>query len=307
MVTSSPFSDRLAEAVLDKGSPLVVGLDPFLDRLPTRLLEQTRREHQDPRAAAAAAAQTFFEAVLEDVAPHACAVKPQSAFFEAMGPAGLSCWEALVDRAHELGLLVIGDVKRGDIGSTAAAYVEAHLGGPSPVDAVTLNPYLGTDSLQPFLKRADSHGAGMFILVRTSNPSAAELQDLALADGRAVHERVAAMVSSWGESRVGRSGYSSVGAVVGATAPRELAQLREALPHAWFLVPGVGAQGGTAADVAAAFDERGLGAVVNSSRGILYAFGDPGEREWRRPIGAAARTLAAELRGVAGLLSPTSP
>jgi orotidine-5'-phosphate decarboxylase len=306
MMTVTPFSDRLAEAVLEKGSPLVVGLDPFVDRLPTTLLTRARRDHDDPRAANAAATREFLEAVLEDVAPHACAVKPQSAFFEAMGPAGLVCWEALADRARELGLLVIGDVKRGDIGSTAAAYVEAYLAGPSPVDAVTLNPYLGTDSLKPFLDRVDDHGAGLFVLVRTSNPSATELQDQPLAEGLPVHELVARMVATWGASRVGECGYSSVGAVVGATAPRELEHIRRVIPHAWFLVPGVGAQGGRAADVAAAFDARGLGAVVNSSRGILYAFGDADEREWRRPIGEAARTLAAELRDVAGLLSPTS-
>ncbi|GJM21901.1 MAG: orotidine 5'-phosphate decarboxylase [Planctomycetota bacterium] len=298
MVTTQAFADRLADAVLSKRSPLVVGLDPFIDRIPLELREQAARDHEDPRAASAAAAQSFFESVLEAVAPYACAVKPQSAFFEGFGPAGCVAWERVVQRAHELDLLVIGDIKRGDIGSTARAYADAHLTGPAACDAVTLNPYMGSDSVLPFLEVADQTSGGAFVLVRTSNPSAAELQDQTLAKGARVHEHVADLVAGWGRERVGTSGFSNVGAVVGATAPAELTALRERLPHAWFLVPGVGAQGASAQDVAPAFDARGLGAVVNSSRGILYAFGDPKTRDWRSPIEQAARDLAAQLRDV---------
>lgn len=303
MVTPQPFADRLAEAVLSKRSPLVVGLDPFLDRLPRALRDEAAREHADPREADAHAALRFFEVVLEQVAPHACAVKPQSAFFETMGPAGVVVWEQLIARAHELGLLVIGDVKRGDIGSTAQAYARAHLAGPGACDAVTVNPYMGSDSVLPFLEVADAEGGGAFVLVRTSNPSAAELQDRELADGTRVHEATADLVAGWGAERRASCGYSNVGAVVGATVPDELAALRARLPDAWFLVPGVGAQGGSARDVAAAFDARGLGAVVNSSRGILYAFGAPETDRWQEPIGAAAAELAAALREASGALA----
>jgi len=303
MVTPQPFADRLADAVLSKRSPLVVGLDPFLERLPRALRDQAARDHADPREAAAQATRVFFETVLEQVAPHVCAVKPQSAFFETMGPAGTAVWEQLIRHAHDLDLLVIGDVKRGDIGSTARAYAQAHLSGPGACDAVTVNPYMGSDSVLPFLEVADETGGGAFVLVRTSNPSAAELQDRELASGARVHESVADLVAEWGAGRRASCGFSNVGAVVGATVPDELAALRSRLPHAWFLVPGVGAQGGSARDVAPAFDARGLGAVVNSSRGILYAFGAPETEQWQHAIGNAARELAAELREASGALA----
>jgi orotidine-5'-phosphate decarboxylase len=207
-----------------------------------------------------------------------------------------------VQRARAAGLLVIGDIKRGDIGTTAAAYAEGHLASPerpdARADAVTLNPFLGTDSVAPFFKVMAAQGAGCFVLVRTSNASAGELQDLRV-DGRPLHEHVAALVARWGEAQLGACGYSSVGAVVGATAPAELRRLRALLPRAWFLVPGVGAQGATAEDVAAAFDADGLGAIVNSSRGILYAYGDPAAPNWKDSVRDAARTLRDQLRRAA--------
>ena len=284
------FADRLAEAVLTKDSRLVVGIDPDLARIPREL----HVSGGDPREDAAATFERFSEAVVEAVAPHACAVKPQIAHFEAWGSPGVAAFEATVRKAREAGLLVIGDVKRGDIGSTAAAYARGLVEPDDAPDALTLNPYLGTDSIRPFLEAGAETGRGCFILVRTSNPSAAELQDL-VADGRPIHHHVAELVTRWGADAVGEHGYSSVGAVVGATAPEELATLRGRLPHAWLLIPGVGAQGATAQDVACAFDEQGLGAVVNSSRGILYAFGDPGTPDWRDAIAAAARQLRDEL------------
>jgi orotidine-5'-phosphate decarboxylase len=295
------FTDRLADAVRSKQSSLVVGLDPVLERMPTQILDAARARHDDPREQAAAAIVEFHSAVIEEVADTACAVKPQIAFFEQWGPPGLEAFEQTVSMARQAGLLVIADVKRGDIGSTAAAYVRAHLDpakAEARADAVTVNPYLGSDSLAPYLDAVDNLGAGLFVLVRTSNPSASELQDLACGDAD-LHERVADLVSGWGADRVGACGYSSVGAVVGATAPAQLASLRQRMPSTWLLLPGVGAQGATAADVACAFDEQGLGAVVNSSRGILYAYGDPTSSNWKAAIGIAARTLRDELRDAA--------
>jgi len=297
----TPFADRLAEAVRAKRSALVVGLDPQLDKLPLELRRAAQSE-PDARARAAAAIRAFDAAVIELVAPFAVAVKPQSGFYERWGAPGVAAYEHAVERARAAGLLVVGDIKRGDIGTTAAAYAEGHLAAPEQAaaraDAVTLNPLLGSDSVAPFLKIMTATGGGCFVLVRTSNPSAGELQDLRV-DGRALHEHVAELVHRWGEGHLGACGYSSVGAVVGATAPAELRRLRALLPRAWFLVPGVGAQGATADDVAAAFDGQGLGAIVNSSRGILYAYGDAAAPAWKDAVRAAARTLRDELRRVA--------
>jgi orotidine-5'-phosphate decarboxylase len=298
----TPFADRLAEAVRSKQSTLVVGLDPQLEKLPLELRSAADAGSADARERAAAALRAFDAAVIELVAPFAVAVKPQSAFYERWGAPGIAAYEHAAERARAAGLLIIGDIKRGDIGTTAAAYAEGHLVAPehaaARADAVTLNPLLGTDSIAPFLQAMSATGGGCFVLVRTSNPSAKELQDLRV-DGRALHEHIADLVARWGEKHLGACGYSSVGAVVGATAPDELRRLRARLPHAWFLVPGVGAQGATADDVAAAFDADGLGAVINSSRGILYAYGDPAAPAWKDAVRAAARTLRDQLRRAA--------
>lgn len=302
---NTPFSDALAHAVSTKGSPLVVGLDPLVARLPKSAFAGA--PEGDERARAAHAILAFNRGVIAAVAPYACAVKPQVAFYEEWGPAGVEAFEQTVASAHEAGLLVIGDVKRGDIGSTAEAYVRAHLDptrNAHPCDAVTINPYMGTDSAQPFLDACDAHGSGVFVLVRTSNPSAKDVQDLPSGDG-VVHDHVAALVRDWGAPRIGVCGYSSVGAVVGATAPAELARLREAMPHTWLLVPGVGAQGGTAADVACAFDRRGLGAVINASRSVIFAFKDPSDDRWAEAVSIAARDLRDELALAAGSASGT--
>jgi orotidine-5'-phosphate decarboxylase len=302
---TTPFADRLAAAVESKQSALVVGLDPQLEKLPAEI-----RSGIDPagdaRTQAAQAIRRFDAAVIELVAPYAVAVKPQVAFYEQWGPEGLAAYEHAIGAAHAAGLLVIGDVKRGDIGSTAAAYARAHLGWPrggapraaTTADAITVNPLLGKDSLAPFLDAVAQDGAGLFVLVRTSNPSARDVQDLTV-DGRPLHERLAALVVEWGSGARGRSGYSSVGAVAGATAPRELQRLRDAMPGTWFLVPGVGAQGATARDTAPAFDRKGLGALVNSSRGILYAFGEPAAPNWKSAVRDAARQLRDELHDAA--------
>lgn len=293
--STATFADRLAASVLSKDSSLVVGLDPVLERLPSDLGRADRHD----RAAAAGLILEFNLRVLDAVADYACAVKPQIAFYEPFGPAGLQAWERTIEAARERDLLVIGDVKRGDIGSTAAAYAQAHLGGgPAHSDAITVNPYFGTDGMAPFIDAARENAGGLFVLVRTSNPTAAELQDLD-AGGQRLHEHVADLVTRWGADLVGENGYSSVGAVVGATAPEALGRLRERMPNAWFLVPGVGAQGGAADDVIPAYGERGLGAVVNASRGILYAFQDSAGAPWTDAVTGAARTLRDALRQAA--------
>lgn len=274
------FADRLMAAIEAKNSRVCVGLDPVPERLPD-VLHPT--EGGWTERSIARACQKFCSRILRAVADHAAVAKLNSAFFEALSPLGVGLLEALVATASDLGLITVLDAKRSDIGSTAAAYARAVFGrypaeqGAVP-DAVTVNPYLGSDGVLPFLAEADELGAGIFVLVKTSNPSSAELQDLD-AGGWPVYRHVAELVEAWGEERVGGGGYSSVGAVVGATHPRELAELREAMPRTPLLVPGYGAQGGGAEDVVAAFDENGLGAIVNSSRGIIYAASSEPYRE----------------------------
>ncbi|MHC4077093.1 MAG: orotidine-5'-phosphate decarboxylase, partial [Planctomycetota bacterium] len=217
------------------------------------------------------------------------------AFFERYGAAGFGAYEAVCRLAREQGLLVIGDIKRGDIGSTAQAYADGHCG---LVDAVTLNPYLGTDALEPFLEASRKQGTGLFVLVRTSNPSAVEFQSLTTSDGSSLAQQVARAVHRWGEQTAPGAGYGLVGAVVGATHGDEIAEFRELMPRAWLLLPGVGAQGGRVADVRAAFDDEGLGGLVAQSRGILQAF-DPKDGSWRDQVESAAARFQADVLAVA--------
>jgi orotidine-5'-phosphate decarboxylase len=277
------FADRLADAVRRKGTALCVGLDPRRESLPVSLRED------DP----AAAYEAFCLRVLEIVAPVVGVVKPQSAFFEACGPAGMAALQTVLRRAKDLGLVTILDAKRGDIASTAAAYAEAAFTALD-ADALTVNPYLGRDAVEPFVTAARRDGRGLFVLVRTSNPGAGLFQDLAC-DGRPVYQHVADAVAAWNGEHLGTSGLGDVGAVVGATHPAELKLLRERLPDVWLLVPGYGAQGGTAADVRAAFRADGLGAVVNSSRGVTFPF-RPGDANWEAAVEAATRAAASELQ-----------
>lgn len=213
--------------------------------------------------------------VIDAVATHVPAIKPQSAFFEQLGPPGMQALAKIIDHAIAAGLIVIMDAKRGDIGSTAAAYADAFLGrkplSPWGCDALTINPYLGDDSLTPFTKTATERAAGLFVLVKTSNPGSQTFQEKTV-DGRPLYSHVAEHVQALAAADEAQCGYGSVGAVIGATHPQQLAELRQAMPNTLFLVPGLGAQGGTAADVAGAFDEQGLGAVINSSRAIIFAY-----------------------------------
>jgi orotidine-5'-phosphate decarboxylase len=296
------FADTLFQRACLKQSQLVVGLDPRFERLPQGL----RPRGVAPTAAdAARAIEAFNRAVVDAVFSHAVAVKCQVAFYEEFGCAGMQAYAATIRYARDKGLLVIGDVKRNDIASTASAYAAAHLGhgdGSPPwaedfiVDAVTVNPYVGSDGMRPFLEAAAANGRGVFALVKTSNPSSVEVQDLD-SGGAPLYERVAALVEQWGRAYCGECGYSLLGAVVGATFPADLVRLRGLMPGAPFLIPGLGAQGGRVEDVAGAFDSRGLGAVVSSSRDVIFAWErspyreEFGQARWQDAVAAAAADM----------------
>ena len=281
------FVASLAERVLAGQAPIVIGLDPRLDALPAGVA---------PGAGPAERIVAFYRQALPVVARHAPCVKPNIAFFECYGADGYRAYEEVCAASRAHGLLVLGDIKRGDIGSTAEAYAEGHF---RIADAVTLHPYLGLDSVQPFLRhcRPEGGGRGVFVLVRTSNPGAKDFQDLPVG-GEPLCDVVARAVTRWGQDLPMAHGYSPVGAVVGATWPQELARLRALLPHAWLLLPGVGAQGGKVQDLAAAFDRRGLGALVNQSRGVMQCF-QPTDPDWLDRIDRAGAAFAAECRAVA--------
>lgn len=283
--TNTNFADRLLTAIDRKGSPVCVGLDPAVEKLPAELAGIEPLQ----------AVETFCRGVLEAVAPHVPAVKPQIAYFERLGPEGVALYQRMVDQAKRLGLVVIGDIKRGDIGSTAAAYADAHLTGPGAPDAVTVNGYFGSDGLTPFAQAGAETGAGLFVLVRTSNPSAGAVQDFADADGKPFYMHMAELLAAFGKDYLGRSGYSSVGAVVGATWPTEARKLREVMPEQIFLVPGYGAQGATAADCAASFDADGRGAIVNASRSVIYAHSRHTDLSWQQAVARAARDFAEDI------------
>jgi orotidine-5'-phosphate decarboxylase len=297
--------DRLIEAIDATGNPSVVGLDPKPSLLPAPLVEQSERVSADERPEALAQAYfDFNKAIIDAVKDVVAAVKPQIAMYEALGLAGLRAYVRTTSYAHDAGLYVLGDIKRGDIGSTAQAYA-VHLDSAPDLwheDAVTVNPYLGTDGITPFVDAAAGNDKDIFVLVRTSNPSSSELQSID-AEGTTISDRVGDLVERWGAETRGRYGYSRVGAVVGATHPLEGFRLRKRLPHTFFLVPGFGAQGGSAADVASMFDEQGRGALINSSRGIIGAWAkDPhaggltSVSEALECVGAAARTAALEMK-----------
>jgi orotidine-5'-phosphate decarboxylase len=300
-----PFADRLDAAVRRCRNPVLVGLDPRRESLPVGILPDSAAAEHASLAEIAAAYGRFCRGVIDVVAPLVPAVKPQAAFFEQLGPEGMTVLAEVIAYAQQHGLLVILDGKRNDIGSTATAYADGMLGrdGQSPwgADAVTVSPYLGDDSLQPFIDVASQRAAGVFVLVKTSNPGGGMLQDL-LANGRPIYRHVADYVERQALATVGACGYGTVGAVVGATYPAQLAELRGAMPHALFLVPGFGSQGGTARDVAAAFDASGCGAIVNNSRGIIFAHCRKpyseryGSTRWQEAVAAATRDMIEQLR-----------
>jgi orotidine-5'-phosphate decarboxylase len=283
-VATMTFADRLAVEVERKRSQLCVGLDPQPDLLPVELRGDISR---------------FCCGLIDAVAPHAVAVKPQLAFFEALGSGGFAAFEHACRYARRAGLLVIADAKRGDIGSTARAYAAAYLEGTPPLaDALTVNPYLGRESVEPYLAAARREGAGVFVVVKTSN-AGADMPDVQLRDGRLMWQHVAQEVAEWGADIVGDVGLSSVGAVVGATHPREVGEARRLMPQAILLLPCVGAQGASVADLARAFQSGPASALVNASRSVDYAFKEAGG-DFREAAGAEAARLKLEIWAASG-------
>jgi orotidine-5'-phosphate decarboxylase len=293
------FTDLLADAIRRCRNPVVVGLDPRWEQLPEALRSGSAASDWSAKAGVYA---HFCREIVDVVRGLVPAVKPQAAFFEQLGPAGMTALAEVIQYARQAGLLVVLDGKRNDIGSTAEAYADGMLGAESAwgADSLTISPYLGDDSLRPFVEVARGRGAGVFVLVKTSNPGGGQFQDLHC-QGKPLYRYVADYVETLAVETVGECGYGDVGAVVGATYPDQLSELRAAMPHTWFLVPGYGSQGGTAADVARAFDARGLGAIVNNSRGIIFAqahkryAGRFAATEWQRAVEAATRDMIGEL------------
>lgn len=302
------FSDRLFRAVQQAGTPLCVGFDPHLDMLPGPFVRRYLEKAGNPTDGYARAVEAFLLRILDRIAPLIGVIKPQWAFFEQLGPSGMAALQRICSEARDRGLLVIADAKRGDIGSTAEAYARAffepmdpsenRLPPPMPADAVTVNPYLGSDSVKPFLQKNPQHG--VFVLVRTSNASGDEVQELPVED-ETVRDRVAKYVREWGRHRRGECGWSSVGAVVGATYPEEAQHLRQIMPVTPFLIPGFGAQGGSAEAAVTALNKDGSGGIINSSRAILFAYrkapytGQFGEDSFDRAAEAACRDAVCRL------------
>ncbi|MDR2486939.1 MAG: orotidine-5'-phosphate decarboxylase [Clostridiales Family XIII bacterium] len=295
--------DRLISRIDALRNPTVVGLDPADSMMPCGLREEKTRAFGRTPEAVAQMFIAYNRCIIDAVWDIVPAVKPQIAMYERYGLPGLAAYLDCVAYARERGLLVIGDIKRGDIASTAEAYA-SHLSGVTidgqfhdvwQEDAVTLNPYMGSDGIRPFVTAATETGRALFVLLKTSNPSSAELQDLLLQDARPLYEQVASLIGQWGEDSIGAYGYSRVGAVVGATHPEEGARLRTLLPHTFFLVPGYGAQGATAEGLRGFFDAQGRGCIVNSSRGIIAAWQKAGG-ENLQDVSDAARAAALDMR-----------
>ena len=298
------FADRLAAAVTRTGSVTCVGLDPRKAQLPAPIRDGIGSDSPDAWAAAYTQFCKEIIDVVKDIVP---CVKPQAAFFEQLGPSGMVALGEVIRYANANGLLVITDAKRNDIGSTATAYAHAYLGAgdasPWGSDSLTVSPYLGRDSLEPFVEVCDQRDAGVFVLVKTSNPGGGLLQDRET-NGQSVYQRVAELLTELNSGRTGESGYGPMGAVVGATYPEQLAQMRSAMPHSWILIPGFGAQGGGAADVRGGFDDSGLGAVVNSSRHIIFAHSRDeysekfGDAKWQDAVKAATLDMNQQISEV---------
>jgi orotidine-5'-phosphate decarboxylase len=294
------FADQMAAAVRKTGSITCVGLDPRKDQLPAPLRDSVRNNTDTEWAEAYC---QFCCEIIDVVAGIVPCVKPQAAFFEALGPQGMVALGSVIQHARQAGLLVITDGKRNDIGSTATAYADAYLGAASPwgSDSLTVSPYLGRDSLEPFVEVCQERDAGIFVLVKTSNPGGGLFQDRQT-DGQTVYQAVAQLLTELNQGRIGTSGYGPAGAVVGATYPEQLAELREAMPTSWILVPGFGAQGGAAADVMLGLDAQGLGAVVNNSRNLIFAHARQeyrdrfGDARWQDAVAEATKSMNEQLK-----------
>ena len=300
--------DRLIENIIEKQNPTVAGLDPKLDYVPASVKDACFAQYGKTLEGAAAALLAFNKAIIDQICDIVPAIKPQAAYYEMYGWQGVRALAETIAYAQQKGMFVMTDGKRNDIGTTMEAYATAHLGTTDVAgeaidafgaDALTVNGYLGTDGIRPLVKICQEKDKGIFVLVKTSNPSSGELQDLKLTNGASVYEQMGRMCEQWGEALPGKYGYSGVGAVVGATYPEQLKEMREKAPHTFFLVPGYGAQGGGAQDAKNAFDKNGLGAIINSSRGIMCAWKKQGLTE--DDFAVAARNEA--LRMKADILS----
>ena len=301
--------NKLVEKIVKQGAPVVVGLDPMMKFVPKHLQEAAFEQYGETLEGAAEAVWQFNKAIIDNIYDIVPAVKPQIAMYEQFGLPGMAAFKKTVDYCHEKDMVVIGDVKRGDIGSTSEAYATAHLGrvqvGSKSLaafdeDFATVNPYLGSDGIKPFLKVCAEEKKGIFILVKTSNPSSGEFQDR-LIDGKPLYELVGEKVNEWASECMGEK-YSYVGAVVGATYPEMGKTLRKVMPKSFILVPGYGAQGGKAEDLVHFFDEDGLGAIVNSSRGIIAAYtkeeyAEFGEKNFAEASRQAALDMIADING----------
>lgn len=298
--------DNLMEKIKETNNPTVMGLDPRYDMIP----EVIRNKYSNDLEGISKAILEYNKELIDNTYDIIPAIKPQLAFYEMFGIEGMKAFKETCKYAKEKGMIVIADAKRGDIGSTAKGYSNAYL-GETPIgkdnvsafdniDFLTVNPYLGIDSITPFIEDCIKYIKGIFVLVKTSNPSSGELQDLKLENGKTVYEHVASLVEKWGEDLRGKYGYSSVAAVVGATYPEQLKEIREKAPHTFFLIPGYGAQGGKAEDIALGFDKQGIGGIVNASRSLMCAYksdkwkGKYSEAEY----GKATRAEAIEMKEV---------
>jgi len=301
--------DRLIKKIQSTGAPIVVGLDPRLDQIPEYIKKAAFAEYGRTQKAVAEIFFAFNKKIIDALHDIVPAVKPQIAMYEQFGGPGLECYFHTVEYAQSKRMFVIGDVKRSDIASTAEAYSEAHIGRPSidgeslevkTANFITLSPYMGYDNIEPYLENMKKYDKGLFVLVKTSNKSSRDIQDVQMADGKPLYTHVGALVSEWGRPLIGKTGYSVIGAVVGATHPEEALALRKAMPHTFFLVPGYGAQGGSGKDLAGLWDGDKYGAIVNSSRGIIGAYLSDkfkcDEKEFDRAAREAALDMKDDLR-----------
>ena len=301
--------DRLINKIKETNNPTVIGLDPRYELLPKCLLEK----YPNTLEGVSQAIVEYNKALIDETYDVIPAVKPQIAFYEMFGIPGMKAFEETCKYAKQKGMIVIADIKRGDIGSTAQGYSNAYLGKTKigekeesifDVDFVTVNPYMGTDCVKPFIEDCKKYGKGIFILVKTSNPSSGELQDVKLENGEEVYVKVAKLVEEWGKDLRGENGYSSIAAVVGATYPKQLKEIREIAPHTYFLIPGYGAQGGKVEDIALGFDKNGLGGIVNASRSLMCAYKSElwkdkfEEKDYAKATRAEALRMKEELGGI---------
>ena len=301
--------DRLINKIKETNNPTVIGFDPRYELLPKCVLEK----YPDTLEGVSQAIVEYNKALIDETYDVIPAVKPQIAFYEMFGIPGIRAFEETCKYAKQKEMIVIADIKRGDIGSTAQGYSNAYLGKTKigekeesifDVDFVTVNPYMGTDCVKPFIEDCKKYGKGIFILVKTSNPSSGELQDVKLENGEEVYVKVAKLVEEWGKDLRGENGYSSIAAVVGATYPKQLKEIREIAPHTYFLIPGYGAQGGKAEDIALGFDKNGLGGIVNASRSLMCAYKSElwkdkfAEKDYAKATRAEALRMKEELGGI---------